>query len=164
MKKLTEQEIKAIRARAEKFYQDGEFFCSEAVLTTVLDGFNVEYPEGVVAMASGFAGGVGGAKCMCGAISGGSMALSYLFGRNKPGDPRILNAMEKSKVLYDKFIERNKLACCKVLIRKFEYGSCEHRNQCARFTGEMAEDTARIINEHLENLENLEKGGADEQN
>ncbi len=149
MEKITEEQIVAIKERAENLYREGKYFCSEAVLASVLDGFSVEYPEQIVGMASGFPVGVGGNKCICGAVSGGTMAIGYLFGRSQPADKKVFDAMAKSKIIHDKFIERNKVACCKILTKKYELGSPDHMAQCVRFTGEVAEDTARVINESL---------------
>ncbi len=150
MQKISEESILQIRQTAEEYYRKGELYCSEAVVKAVLDGFGAEFPKEVISIASGFPVGIGAAGCTCGAISGGVMAVSYLFGRRELGDERVADAMALSNGVYKNFITRNKISCCKILTRGMEKGTPEHMTQCIRFTGEVAEDTARLINERLD--------------
>lgn len=145
VKKLSEEEIIEIRSKAEALYREGKFYCSEAVVKAVLDGLGVEYPERAVAMASGFPVGIGGAECLCGALAGGVMSLGYIYGRTEGGSPEVADTMALSRELHGKFIERNRITCCRALTRGMVKGTPEHMSQCIRFTGEMAEDTLRII-------------------
>jgi C_GCAxxG_C_C family probable redox protein len=43
--------------------------------------------------------GIGKSKCVCGAVSGGVMALGYFFGRTKGGDPKVQNTLELANEL-----------------------------------------------------------------
>ena len=103
--------------------------CAQAVLqaTTGLD------EPRLLAMAEPFGGGIGGSKCLCGAVSGGVMALG-LEGRGK-----------KSKALVAAFQERNRVTCCKVLSAPYRWLSPEHKANCRRMTVETAELTARLL-------------------
>ena len=130
---------------AEELYKNGLFYCSEAVLKAVIEGFEIKAPHHVIAMASGFPVGIGGAECTCGAISGGVMAIGYFFGRSEGGSPEVKKSMQLSKELYDRFISRNKCSCCKALTKNMTKGSQEHMLQCVRFTGEVARDCIDII-------------------
>ncbi len=145
MKEITESEIKACREKAEEFYAKGDFYCSEAVVKSVLDATGIDYPKEAVAMASGFPVGIGGAECVCGALSGGVMALGFLYGRTEGGSPKVAKAMAVSNQLHNLFIKRNRITCCRVLTRGMTKGSPEHMQQCIRFTGEVAEDVMRLI-------------------
>ncbi len=145
MKEITESVIKTCRERAEESYSNGDFYCSEAVIKSVLDAIEVEYPEKAIAMASGFPVGIGGAECVCGALSGGIMALGYLYGRTEGGSPQVEKAMSVSNKLHNLFVKRNRITCCRALTRGMVKGSTEHMKQCVRFTGEVAEDVMRII-------------------
>lgn len=135
-----------VREIAEDYYRNGEFYCSEAVVKTIKDEFGIEISDDVIAMASGFPVGMGGSGCTCGAVSGGVMALGMVFGRTTPKDTKVVKTMELAKELHDKFKENHKCLCCKVLTRGMDFASGEHKEQCISFTGEVAEEVARIIN------------------
>lgn len=138
-----------VRENAEQLYKNGEFYCSEAVVKAVLEGFGEEVSHHIIAMSSGFPVGIGGAECTCGAISGGVMTIGYFFGRSKGASPEVAKSMQLSKELYDRFIKRNKCSCCKILTKNMTKGSKEHLKQCVRFTGEVAQDCVDIIEKDL---------------
>lgn len=144
-----------IRDEAEGLY--GEFYCSEAIVSTILNHMALDIPtHHLIAMSSGFPGGVGGSKCICGAVSGGVMALGMFFGRSRPGDEKISRMMELSAELHDWFKMENgkKTLCCRVLTHKLEWKGEEHNKQCAYYTGIVAEKVALMLIREL-NLENL---------
>lgn len=66
--------IRKISKDAEDLFRGG-FFCSEALISSIRSNFELDIPEEVIAMASGFPVGIGRSKCLCGAVSGGVMAL-----------------------------------------------------------------------------------------
>lgn len=147
---------KKIRQEAEELY--GKFYCSEAIMSVVAKNLDLDLPEEtIVAMSSGFAGGLGGSKCLCGAVSGGVMALGLFFGRSTPGDDRIKKMMSLSNELHDWFkVENQKnTLCCRVLTRNLEWEGPEHKKQCAWFTGLVAEKVALILIREL-GLTNLD--------
>lgn len=143
-------DLKRIRKIAEDYYRNGNFYCSEAVVKTIIDEFQIDVSEDVIKMASGFPVGMGGMGCTCGALTGGVMAIGLVYGRSQGKDPKVNKAMELSAKLYQIFCERHKVSCCKVLTRGMEKGSPEHMEQCIAFTGEMAYEAAKIIAENVE--------------
>lgn len=137
----------ALRTQAEELYRDGRFLCSEAVLHVINGALESPLPQEAIRLASGLPvgmGAIGSGGCTCGALSGGVLAIGLKWGRSNPGDeaPEVL---AKSKELHDWFVERNKSACCRVLIRDVEFGSPEHIDQCVRLTGEVTEKVARMV-------------------
>lgn len=144
--------LEEIRATAEAYYRNGDFYCSEAVVKTLIDAFQLDVPEDVIKMASGFPVGMGGMGCTCGALTGGILVLGMIYGRKEAKDPSVNKAMEMSARLYQVFCQRHKVSCCKVLTRGMEKGSPEHMEQCISFTGEMAYETAKIILEDGETV------------
>lgn len=74
-----------LEKRAFDYHCNG-FCCSEAISRTIIDHF-AENPAGYpVNVASGFCGGVGGThQDICGAFTGGVIAVGYLFGRTEQG-------------------------------------------------------------------------------
>lgn len=62
-------------------YAAKRFLCSESVLLAVSDWLGIE-SELIPKIATGFGAGIGGCGSVCGAISGGIIALGLKFGRN----------------------------------------------------------------------------------
>lgn len=62
--------------------------CSECVLRTFLDIYDVDLPDAVLCMATGFGGGIGHTKNTCGAITGAVLAVGTLKGRRAPFGPK----------------------------------------------------------------------------
>ncbi|MBC5629304.1 C-GCAxxG-C-C family protein [Clostridium sp. NSJ-6] len=146
-------DINKIRETAENYYRNGDFFCSEAIVKTIKDEFKLPISDEIVAAASGFPIGIGGSGCTCGAVSGGVMALGLVFGRQVAKDPKVRKTMELTKELHEKFRNNHKSLCCRILTKGLDMGSGEHKEQCISFTGEVAEEVAKIIVREL----NLEK-------
>lgn len=138
-------DLEKIKRQAEDYYRNGDFFCSEAIVKTIRDEFDLPVPDNVIAMASGFPVGMGGSGCTCGAVVGGIMALGLVFGRTEPKDTKVTKAMELAKELHDTFKKQHRSLCCRVLTKDMELGSPVHMQQCIAFTGEVAEAAAKII-------------------
>lgn len=66
-----------------KSYAARGFLCSEAVLLAISNWLAVR-SELIPKIATGFGAGIGGCGSVCGAISGGVMALGLKFGRSDP--------------------------------------------------------------------------------
>lgn len=148
--------IKKIKHDAEESYRVGDFFCSESIINSIRNNMIPEMPEEMIAVASGFPVGVGKSKCLCGAVTGGVMALSYLFGRTKGGDAKVNKALDLAFELQESFRANHKVLCCKVLTHGMDMGAKEHKDQCVAFTGEVAEKSALIIAREL-GLENIDE-------
>jgi C_GCAxxG_C_C family probable redox protein len=142
-------DLNKIKTTAENYYRNGDFFCSEAIVKTIKDEFGLDITDDVIKMASGFPVGMGGSGCTCGAVVGGIMAIGLFFGRSKAKDAKVEKTMALAKELHDLFKERHKNLCCRVLTKGMTLGSPEHMNQCISFTGEVAEETAKIIAREL---------------
>lgn len=145
-------DLHKIKTTAEDYYRNGDFFCSESIVKTIKDEFDLPISDDIVKMASGFPVGMGGSGCTCGAVVGGIMAIGLFFGRTQPKDKKVDKAMALSKELHDIFRDRHKYLCCRVLTKGMTLGSSEHMEQCISFTGEVAAETAKIIVKEL-NLE-----------
>ncbi|RQD71221.1 MAG: hypothetical protein D5S00_02435 [Tindallia sp. MSAO_Bac2] len=143
-----EVSISKIRQDAEALFREGKYYCSEAIVASIRENFKLDMPEEMIAMASGFPVGIGKSKCTCGAVSGGVLALGYFFGRTEgtnPKDPRSVKTLELAYELQDDFKKNHKLLCCSVLTKGMDMASGEHKEQCISFTGEVAENAAKII-------------------
>lgn len=138
--------ISKIQKEAEDLFRGG-FFCSEAVVSAMRSNFELDLPEEVISMASGFPVGIGRSKCLCGAVSGGVMALGIFFGRTKQGDPKVEKNLEVAKELHDWFKEANgkNALCCRILTKEFDMKKGEHKEQCIHYTGLVARKVAEIV-------------------
>ena len=149
-------DVQKVRDDAEEYFRRGNFYCSEAVVASVRDNIAPDMPESLIAAASGFPIGVGRSKCMCGAISGGVIALGYVFGRtgpSSPTDPKSQKTIELAGELQQAFRDSHRVLCCSVQTKGMDMASGEHKAQCVSFTGEMAAKTAEIIERELEKAE-----------
>jgi len=154
-----------IKADAQEVYRNGDFLCSEAVVYAIRQNIAPEMPKALISAASGFPGGVGGSKCMCGAVTGGVICLGYFFGRTFPTtitDPESQKTIALAYELQDSFKKNHKVLCCHVHLRGKDIEKGEHIEQCIQFTGEMAEATARIIARELD-LKIVEQEGAEDE-
>ncbi|PRX30431.1 C_GCAxxG_C_C family probable redox protein [Orenia metallireducens] len=131
--------IESARQQAEGYFRRGEYYCSEAVLTTINQLLGEELPAEIVKLASGFPVGIGKSKCLCGAISGGVMALGLKYGRTEPGAKMPANSFPRSAELHDYIKEEYGSTCCRVITAKFEdFASPKRAEHCIGITGEVA--------------------------
>ena len=103
----------------EKVYETGKRYelksggCAQCTIAAIFDVLGVEN-EGLFKAATGMADGVGlTGDGHCGALSGGTMAIGYFFGRSKEdfGNPKKqIKACILAKKLHDEFVD--------------QYGSC----------------------------------------
>ena len=151
---MTKQvDVEKIRKIAEEYYRSGDFYCSEAIVKTIKDEFQLPISDDIIAAASGFPVGMGGSGCTCGAMVGGIMALGLFFGRTEAKDEKVNKTMALANELHDIFRNRHKSLCCRVLTKGMELGSPEHMEQCISFTGEVAAEAAKIIIRELDNID-----------
>lgn len=148
--------VKKVREDAEESFRKGDFFCSEAIVSSIKNNFNIPMPDEMIAMASGFPIGIGKSKCVCGAVSGGVMCLGYFFGRTTAGDSKVQKTLKLANELQESFKNNHKVLCCKILTHGMDMASGEHKAQCVSFTGEIAEKAAEIIVREL-GLVNIDK-------
>ncbi len=151
--------VKKVMDDAETYFCGG-FFCSEAMIASIIDNFGVDIPREVIAVASGMGGGAGRAGCMCGALNGGIISLGLFLGRTEPTgakDPKAVVCMEKTKELHDWFrkMTGKNSTCCRLLTKEFDLKKAEHTEQCVRFTRNCAKKVAEILIQELE-LKNID--------
>lgn len=147
--KKKEVSLRHIQQVGEENFRKG-FYCCEALMKTIVDEFELDVPEAVIAMSSGMAVGVGKSGCFCGAVNGGVMALGMLFGRTEqdgPTNPKSIKCMELTNELHKWFMDNcgKNSVCCRVLTREYDKGKGEHKPQCIYFTGLCSWKVAEMI-------------------
>lgn len=73
--------MNAAEQKGREYFRQG-LNCSECVLRTFLDMHETGLPDEVIRLASGFGGGIGHTKNICGAITGAVLALGAVRGRD----------------------------------------------------------------------------------
>jgi C_GCAxxG_C_C family probable redox protein len=88
--------------------------CSQSVLLAMFEhwGGNSEL---IPKIATGFGGGIGRCGSLCGALTGGIMALGIRFGTNEPSAEKRLQSYEFSRKFFEQFQKLNKGIFCKEL-------------------------------------------------
>lgn len=126
----TRQEDENPGKRAGELFASG-LNCAQAVLQATT---GIDDPL-MMEIAKAFGGGVGGSKCLCGAASGGVLALGWM---GQGG---------KSAKLMEAFREANRVTCCVTLSRPYKWKSREHLANCRRITEETAATVERLLAE-----------------
>ncbi len=137
MEKTRQEIVGFVRKEAEGYFHRGEFFCSEAVIHTINRLMGFPLPQEISKLASAFPIGLGKSGCLCGAVSGGAMALGLAYGRNH-GQAMRDEIFPITAKLHDFIREKYKSTCCRVLVRNYEFDSPERKAHCVQITGEVA--------------------------
>ena len=124
---------------APNYFLNEGYSCSESFARAAVEMGLVD--EDFISVATSFSGGMG-SGCLCGAVAGAQMVIGLLHGKTKDNTARAL-----AKEFYQKFIEKHKVTCCKVLTKNFDdFHSKERKEHCAN----MVYDSAKILDEILE--------------
>lgn len=121
---------KQCQEEAEQLYRSGKYHCAEAVLETVRRNFAPDLPESIVGTVSGFGGG-SSSGCICGAVSGGTVALGLVLADKK-------ETTRLTKDLHVWFKEKYGVTCCKTIRQT-------HKGVCPLLTGEVAGEVAKML-------------------
>ena len=127
---------------ALKYFMEG-YSCSESIVKAAADKGYIS--NEAVGIATSFSGGMG-VRCLCGAVAGAQMVIGAMFGRNDV-DRDGKKARALAKEFYEKFTQKYKVTCCKVLSSGFsDFHSPERRLHCTN----MVKDCAEILQSILE--------------
>jgi C_GCAxxG_C_C family probable redox protein len=135
-------EREEIRKKVYGHFESG-FHCAEAISKTVLEMFSEEPQSEVIKAASGFGGGIGGStEELCGAFTGGIIALSSLVGRENPGE-NLTECGAHIKAFKEMFLkEFDSLNCQTILTGFSEQGNGAN---CMELTANAAIVLAEIL-------------------
>lgn len=100
--------------RAVKRFLDG-YNCAQSVLATMCEHWRVK-SELIPKIATPFGGGIGLRGSVCGALTGGVMAIGIKHGVNEPSSKKRLKAYELAGIVYTEFEKRHGSVLCRELI------------------------------------------------
>jgi len=89
--------------------------CSQSVLLAMCQHWGVE-SDLVPKIATGFGGGMGRSSSVCGAVTGGVMALGVRYGANEPSTEKRLLTYDYTRKFLERFEKRNGGTLCRDLI------------------------------------------------
>ena len=137
-------EIKEIEKKAYGYFESG-LHCAEVISKTVLEAFSEEPHTDAIKSASAFGGGIGGSiEELCGAFTGGVIALGSLLGREDPGkDMRDCGTLIKD--FKSKFKDEFGSLNCPVILEGFSQNG--NQGNCVRLTAEATVMLADLLNE-----------------
>jgi C_GCAxxG_C_C family probable redox protein len=138
--------------RSSELFESG-FCCSESVLQALAESRGIR-SEFIPRIATGLCAGISRTGGICGAVSGGVLAISLVTGRSSPGDPREENLRLVRAFLKEceaKFGSTNceQLMGCRLDTAEGQRFFQEHnlREKCAGFTREAARIAVRLLEE-----------------
>ncbi len=101
--------------RAYQLFKEG-YNCSQSVFGAFCEELGVDF-ETAVKLASGFGGGIGRMREVCGAFSGAVMAASLIYGYSDPkATTEKMELYEKIRSLAGSFSEENGSIICRELL------------------------------------------------
>jgi C_GCAxxG_C_C family probable redox protein len=89
--------------------------CSQSVLLTMFEHWNGKSAL-VPKIATGFGGGIGRCGSLCGALTGGVMALGIKYGSDEPSIEKRERVYELARQLYKRFQSDSGSVLCRELI------------------------------------------------
>jgi C_GCAxxG_C_C family probable redox protein len=145
MTKEEKKEREEIEKEAFDYFHSG-FCCAESVLKTIVNHHADHPDDNIPRAASAFVGGIGNTcEDVCGALTGGIIAIGCLMGRTEPGvDMQVVK--ELAAEYRARFIRQFGSTNCGVLLKGF--GEQEGDLKCKKLTGV----AAGILSELLEEL------------
>lgn len=141
---------KAVEKRASELFSSG-FRCAESVLQAVAEHAGIQSTL-IPKISTGFCGGISRTKGLCGAVSGGVMALGMILGRNS-ADMSVDDIYGKTQEFLCTFENQYGSSNC------FDLTGCDFNlavdiqrwkesgmaNKCMEFTGAAARMVTEII-------------------
>lgn len=102
----------AVSQRIKELFDSG-YYCAESVLFTVAEAYGIQ-SDLIPKIATGFCAGISRTSNVCGAVTGGVMAISLFMGRKSPTEP-VMNAYVPVQQLIDRFEGAFGSTNCRVL-------------------------------------------------
>ncbi len=119
-----------MKKNALNYFYNG-YFCSEAVIKSAADK-NI-CNEDLLSCATAFAGGMS-SGCLCGAVAAAQMIIGQHFGSENNA---AVCVRKKAEELVQRFKERNKVTCCKILSGGLQ--GIQRKERCSKYVSDVCE-------------------------
>ena len=130
-----------------RYFRNG-LYCSEAVLKAFNEVYNLGYSEDDYKISTGFGSGLSESGCCCGTVAGCVMVLGLVAGRTKNYESERV-VFTATRELHDRFREKHKALCCRVLTKNVKWNSAEHKIQCEQYVLDATMITDELLNTRL---------------
>jgi len=127
-------------------YHESGFHCAESVSKAIMEVYGNNISHDIPKVATAFGGGVGRTKQdICGWLTGGFIAIGFLYGRSEPGADWT-DASDLAAELRKRFVQKHGTTNCGILLEAF--GPQKNMMRCKQLSGEVAGLLADILEEH----------------
>ncbi|MFC1524334.1 C-GCAxxG-C-C family protein [Thermodesulfobacteriota bacterium] len=134
------------RQRAENLFSARKLCCAEALLYLMNRGFRGELPpDAAIRIGTGFCHGMGNAEHVCGAVTGGIMALGLFLGPGSRANMKKKQLWSVIKELTDRFQHLQNSTSCDILLLDAKENKISKSENCMDLTGLGAEITVDIL-------------------
>ncbi len=139
--------------KAKALFESG-YNCAQAVFIAFSDMTGISDADSAV-LSSGFGGGIGRLREVCGAVSGMIMAANVLYGGECRDDMEKMTHYERVRCLAERFKEKNGTYICRELLALPEGeigGTPEKRTPeyyKKRPCGELVKSAAEMLDEYI---------------
>ncbi len=138
---------KQVEETTFKHHQSG-LCCSEAIIRSVTETYAEESSSAIPEIGSGFCKGIGKTgEDICGTVTGGVIALGYIFGRMTRDDDNA-PVCEFAAEFRKRFIAKYGTTNCGELLKKF--GQQEDMGKCKCMTADAAGMIASMLSRKAE--------------
>ncbi len=132
--------------RAAGNYFKSGYNCGESIVQAFRKEGGVDIDDNAFRLCSGFGGGMGHARDLCGSLAGCIMVISTLVGRNDPKEKPLKDIYPYSREFHDRFISRFGSSACKDLM-PYEFDTREHLINCLKLTNKVGQLLAEYLEE-----------------
>jgi len=138
--------------KAVSYFNEG-YNCAQSVLLAMSEHWKCKN-ELVPKIATGFGGGIGRCGSVCGALTGGVMAIGIKYGTNEPSVEKRLKSYELAQTLYERFEKRHASVLCRELIGYTLFNAAElekarrekvFEKKCSKLVGTVVEILLELI-------------------
>lgn len=120
--------------------------CCEAIVETFRKEAGVNIDDNAFRLCSGFGGGIGHARDLCGAMAGCVMVISTLSGRNQPSDKPLAEIYPLTLEFHERFAKEFGSCACGDWM-PYEFNTREHLKNCLKLVNKVAQLLAVYLEE-----------------
>lgn len=121
------------------YYFNNGYSCSESIIKSAIDTGLCS--KEILPCATSFSAGMS-SGCLCGVIAGSQMVIGYNCGRGNTKNSDV-TARQKAAEFIEKFKEKNKFTCCRILSKDVEPQN--KKAHCSKFVADGAEILESIL-------------------